>query len=307
MNFKLLLCLALVLSDGLIGCSAVPDPSTDVTNVLRSLLTDKNLVLSSRPKFIIQTTKYNDSALIKNFAHIDILAPKMIQQFGFKARLSRPGHPTTIMQVAANEDHTTVLVETSEGQPYCLMADHLLFICDPDHLGGLAYYEGGTVLWGLFQAMDRTNASFQMTFMPTNVPPATILDLSFVIKSAWAKKANASYEAGSKIIRIQTSTTSQEIELSNDPHDSFGIEEVKINGGNAAFDFSDFQIETTPMKGLFRVSKNDLQQLNLPLRALNTAELNHFQLLIPDGFPVTTVEKEAANKLQALIKDHLSQ
>ena len=30
------------------------------------------------------------------------------------------------MRVAANENHTTVLIETSEGQPYCLMADHLL-------------------------------------------------------------------------------------------------------------------------------------------------------------------------------------
>src|SRR5690348_10484331 len=135
MNPKLLLSLALILSGGLTTSSAVPDPSTDVTNILRSLLIDKTLVLSSRPKFIIQTSKDEDSALIKDFAHVDILAPKMIQQFGFKALLSRPGHPITIMQVAANKGHTTVLVETSGGQPYCLMADHLLVICDPDHPG----------------------------------------------------------------------------------------------------------------------------------------------------------------------------
>jgi hypothetical protein len=306
MRLKSRICLALVLSGGLIGCSAVPDTSTGVTNILRSLLTDKTLVLSSRPTFIIQTSKYNDSAITQDFADIDILAPRMIQQFGFKAQLSRPGHPITIMQVAANEDRATVLVETSGGQPYCLMADHLLVICDPDRPGGLAYYDGGTVLWGLFQGIDRTNASFQMTFMATNVPPATILDLSFLIKSTWSKKTNASYEVGSRTIRIRTMTSLQEIELSNDPHDSFGIEAMKLHNGSVGFDFSDFQIGATPIKGLFQFSKSDLRGLNVPLRALNTGEFNHLALFIPDGFP-DMKEAKASEKLQSMIKTRMSE
>jgi hypothetical protein len=114
------------------------------------------------------------------------------------------------------------------------------------------YYDGGTVLWGLFQSMDRTNTSFQMTFIATNVPPAAILDLSFLIKDAFAEMTNASYEASSRTIRIQTMWSSREIELfADNPHDPFGVKEVKLNGDRAAFDFSNFQTETTPIKDLF--------------------------------------------------------
>src|SRR5215831_12856440 len=98
MNAKLLLYFALVLSSGLITCPAAPDTSVEATNILGNLLTDKTLLLSSRPKFIIQTSHYNNSSNIQNFAHVDIVAPKMIQQFGFKARLSRSGYPVTVMQ-----------------------------------------------------------------------------------------------------------------------------------------------------------------------------------------------------------------
>lgn len=301
MKPKWFFCLALILSGGLIVCSAAPEASANVTNILKGLLTDKTLVLSSRPEFIIQT---GNSAAIRDFAHVNILEPRMIQQFGFRARLSRPGYPATIMQVAANEDHTTVLVETPEGLPYCLMADHLLVVCDPDYPGGLAYYDGGTVLWGLFQGIDRTNASFQMTFMATNVPPATILDLSFLIKSMWSRRTNVSYEARSRTIRIQTMTSSQKIELANDPHDSFGIEAMKLKNGNVTFDFSDFQIGTTPIRGLVQFSKSDLRVLNVPLRALNMGEFNHLELFIPDGFP-NARDAKASERLQSMINAYM--
>jgi hypothetical protein len=305
-NSKLLLCLAFILSGGLFDCLGVPDIYTDATNILRGLLTDKTLVLSSRPKFVIQTSQNQGPSGLPTFAHVDIRAPRMIQQFGFKAQLSRPGHPITIMQVAANEDHATVLVETSGGQPYCLMVDHLLVICDPERPGGLAYYDGGTVLWGLCQGIDRTNASFQMAFMATNVPPVTILDLSFLIKSTWSKKTNASYEVGSRTIRIRTMTSLQEIKLSNDPHDSFGIEAMKLHNGTVGFDFSDFQIGTTPINGLFQFSKSDLRGLNVSLRALYTGEFNHLALFIPDGFPDMR-EAKASEKLQSMIKTRMSE
>jgi hypothetical protein len=304
MKPKLILCLALVLSGGLISCHADMDAPTDVTNILRNILTTKTLTLSSRPKFIIQTIQNQGSSEWPTFAPVDILVPR-IQQFVFKAQLSLSGHPTTVMQVAANENHTTVLIETSEAQPYCLMADHLLVVFDPDNPGGLAYYDGGTVLWGLFQGMDRTNTSFQMTFMATNVPPAAILDLSFLINGAFAKMTNASYEASSRTIRIQTTRGSEEIQLSNDdPFNPFGLEKLKLNSNGTAFDFSDFQIETTRIKGLFQFSKQDLQELNLPLRALNTSELGHLALLIPEGFTDAVATKAAAKKLQSLIASH---
>ncbi|HUZ06576.1 MAG TPA: hypothetical protein VMV89_03730 [Candidatus Paceibacterota bacterium] len=305
MKPKLHLCLALVLSGGLINCPADTDTSADATNILRNLFTNKTLVLSSRQKFIIQTSQNQGPSGWPTFANVDIVAPKMIRQFGFKAELSRPDHPTTVMRVAANENHTTVLIETSEGQPYCLMADHFLVICDSDNPGGLAYCDGGTVLWGLFQSMDRTNTSFQMMFVATNVPPAAILDLSFVIKGAFAEMTNASYQAGSRTIRIQTKWSSREIELSDaNSHDLLGVKEVKIHGDTAAFDFSDFRIDTTPIKGLFQFSKHDLQKLNLPLRALNSSEFGHLEISIPEGFPDTEATKAAAEKLQSLIASH---
>ena len=56
MKPKLILCLAFVLIGGLIACRADSNTPTDVTNILRNLLTNKTLVLSTRSKFIIETS-----------------------------------------------------------------------------------------------------------------------------------------------------------------------------------------------------------------------------------------------------------
>ena len=307
MNSKLLLSLALALGGGLITFAATPDTSVEATNILGNLLTTKTLLLSSRPKFIIQTSHYNNASNIQNFAHVDIVAPKMIQQFGFKARLSRTGHPMTVMQVAANKDHTTVLIETSEGLPYCVMTDHLLVICDPDRPGGLAYYDEGTVLWGFFQSMDRTNASFQMTFMPTNVPPAAILDLSTSIKIVWAKKTSVSYLASDETVKILTRKSSLEVRLSKaNSRDEFGVKELTLREPNMSFDFSDFQIGAPAEKDLLQLSKRDLEEFNLPLRKLDTGEFSHLGLLVPEGIFDTTVARQTAEKLQSMVSAHLS-
>jgi hypothetical protein len=308
MNSKLLvLCLALVLSSGLITCPAAPDTSVEATNILRNLLTTKTLLLSSRPKFIIQTSHYNSSSEIPDFAHIDIVAPKMIQQFGFKARLSRSGYPMTVMQVAANKDHTTVLIETSEGLPYCVMTDHFLIMCDPDHPGGLVYNDEGTVLWGFLQGVDRTKAFLQMTFLSTNVPPAAILDLDFSIKSMWAKKTNVSYLASDETVKILTRKSSLEVRLSQaNSQDEFGVKELKLQGSSGSFDFTDFQIGAPAEKGLLQLSERDLEDLNLPLRKLDTGEFGHLGLFVPEGIFDTAVARQTAEKLQSLVSAHLS-
>jgi len=272
------------------------------TNILNELLATKTLVLSSRPKFIIQSDQAQARPDSLNFEHVDLLASNLIQEFGFKAQLSRSGHSSTIMQVVAKQDHVLVVVKTSAGQPYCLMADHFLAICDPNKSGGLACYEVGTVLWGLLQSLDRTNLTFQMTFMATNVPPAAVCDIKYVLQRSLARMTNASYASDDGIVKMSAGKTSVQIKPSNgSSNDPFGIAQLELKGENSTFYFSDFKIKPSTFKGVPQFSRLNLQELGLPLRELNASELNRLQLLIPDGFPGTQAEEEATRKLQDLI------
>ena len=148
---------------------------------------------------------------------MDITARKMISQFSFKAQLSRPGHALIVMHVAANKDHATVLLQTADGQPYFLMSDHMCVICDQDNPGELAYYDGGTVQWGLFQSVDnRTNADFEMSFIGTNVPPSIVLDVRFIIQGSVAIMTNLAYSTYDNKLKISSARGSVEVALTKD-------------------------------------------------------------------------------------------
>jgi len=302
MKPKLLLGLALVLS-GIINCRAAADTSAAATNILDNLFATKTLVLASRPKFIIETAQRQSSADSPTFNYISIITPKMIDRFSFKAQLSRPGHPPVVMQVAANPDHATVVIQTPAGQPYFLMADHLCAICGQDNPGQLDFYDAGTVRWGLFQSLDRTNADFQMSFIATNVPPAIVFDLRFIIQSSIAKMTSLAYSTNDNKIKITTSRGSLELQLAKaDANDSFGVVEVKIQTGDVAFEFMDFKVGSEPPSGLFQFTKTDLEKLGVPLHALAEADLNHLNPYTPQGFPATAAERAVTDKLQELIK-----
>ncbi len=307
MKSKLILGLALVLSGASLVLFAPQRAHGDptATNILNNLFETKTLVLASRPKLIIPVAQGQTSSDSPTFNYANIIAPKLIDRFSFKAQLSRPGHPLINMQIAANREHATVLLQTPDGLPYLLMADHLCVICDQDNSGELAYFNGGTVQWGLYQSVDRTNADFQMNFIGTNVPPAVVFDLRFIIQGSVAKMTSLAYLSDDKKIKISSSKGSLEVALAkDDPNNSFGVAEVKIQRGDGVFGFSDFKVGAMPLKGLFQFTTTDLQKLGVPLRALDVSDLNRLNPYIPEGFPNTEKEKAAAIKLQSLIASH---
>jgi len=309
MKPKLILCLALVLNGALFGLFAPQKAHGDptATNILNNLFATKTLVLASRPKLIISSDQRQTSSNSPTLNYVDIIAPKMIDRFSFKAQISRPGHPLIVMHIAADHDHATVLLQTADGQPYFLMADHLCVICDQDNPGELAYYDGGTVQWGLFQSVDRTNADFQMTFIGTNVPSAVIFDLRFIIQGSLAKMTSMIYLSDNNTIKISSSRGSVGVTLvKDDPNNPFGVAEVKIQNGDSVFDFSDFKVGAMALKGQFQFTTSDLQKLGVPLRALDVSDLNRLNPYIPQGFPNSEKEKEAARKLQSLIWEYKS-
>jgi hypothetical protein len=85
--------------------------------------------------------------------------PNAIQQFCFKSRLKKPNLPTIEMLITANKQDAAMVIQSAEGPPYCLFANDLFVICDPDHPGGLALYEGGSFFWGMSKSIDLAQVS----------------------------------------------------------------------------------------------------------------------------------------------------
>jgi hypothetical protein len=146
-----------------------------------------------------------------------------------------------------------------------------------------------------------------MTFIGTNVPSAVVFDLRFIIQGSLAKMTSMAYLSDDNKIKISSSKGSLEVTLAkDDPNDSFGVAEVKIQNGASIFDFSDFKVGAMALRDQFQFTTSDLQRLGVPLRALDVSDLNHLNPYIPQEFPNTEREKEAAKKLQRLIWEYKS-
>ena len=285
-----------------LGCPAfgqAPAGSfAEATNVLTRLIQTKTLRLASLPE--------SPSAS-------PVTPVPGLREFAFVATLARSGHDSVIHRVTATPEHVSIAVLTPDGQPYLLLTDHCLVVCDATHPGSLASSGQGSAFWGLYQGESGTNMQFQMGFAGTTARPAAVLDAGFIARLALqqtvlpaADNVKASYLAPQRKIIVKktskTRTTMTEFTLAPAaPAEGYGLERLRISTTGVVLDFSDFQTGPAVPQGFPRLAPEDLARLNVPVRPLDAAELKTMPLYPPDGFPRTPEERTAAAELKKLI------
>jgi TPR repeat protein len=286
MNLRLLCCCLLAWNAFLPGVDGTARGADDAaaTNVLSNLLETKLLVLS-------------------------LTGSSAAPGYEFEVRLSRTGHPTTVMRIAADTRSTAILIQTTNGLPFCLMERGLFVRCDPAQPGGLAYYQGGTVLWHLTADPDTGDTEFTCAFAGVDQPPDVRLDLRRILQAALARKTVMAYDETNRTLRL-TSTKGSVLEVKLSPPgvaDFFGATEIRLHGTNSALEISKIRAGTAALRPLADIAPRDLTQMGLPLRVLGNTELSQLTWLIPDGFPGGPRQQEVAGNLRAWLAQRTAQ
>lgn len=293
-----------------VNASDTVSPSNAV-QILETLRATKTLTLASGPNFYVKDPHRNPATVRPGsipFVGISIHAPHMIRKFGFHARLTRPDRSTIEMEIASRTNAAVVVVKTADGQPYALLANTQFVMCDPNNPGGLAYFENGSTLWGFYQMPGDSMGSmdFRMNFVPTNVLSAAYLDVDNILRNMLIKTTNAttkaSFNADSQTVNVETENSITKVVLTKgNALSPFGIQKLSLKGHDGTgLEFSNFTIGRIPMKGLFHLTKHDIEKLGLPMRTLTEADFSMIDVLPPRG-TTPPARQKAASKLKELI------
>lgn len=298
--------LALVFT-GMSVFSSTTNATPQAKEIVETLLKNKTLVLLTKTNFMSYAEQAPDKY---NYLGMYVKSSKMIRQFGFKALMSRPGLTETVMKVAADTNHVTVVVQSPNGLPYCILSDHFALQCDPQNPGGLLYSTEGTIQWGYYQAPDldkmalsKQQMEFSLTFLPMNTTPSAFLEANHLVKEYLDAATNTTYTASTRTVQLKTKTAELKLILAkSNPEDPFGIQELEITkqNSNARLGFSEFKFGAKAQHDLLKISIQDLKRMGLPLRELKKGQ--SFSPLIPPGFPSSPKEKAASDKLKELIE-----
>ncbi|HEX5397629.1 MAG TPA: tetratricopeptide repeat protein, partial [Verrucomicrobiae bacterium] len=173
---------------------------------------------------------------------------------------------------------------------------------DPNHSGGLAYYEGVTMHWNLSMQSKDGGVGFSWGVTATNLPPEVNLDLRSILQNIPLDRVKVTFDKEDRTLQIASSKAFLSVIFSqNGDARSFGADRIDFAGGGVALAISDIQVGAPlALQALLGLSKTDLEKMQLPLRKLTANEFTNV-LTIPKDFPAGDKDAAAAKKFQSFL------
>lgn len=210
---------------------------------------------------------------------------------------------TSILSVVVDQPRAAILVSTTNGLPYCFLADGFYAGFDPEQPGRLLVQSGGHALFR-FSYHGDNKIEVGLAFAPEIELPHSDIDLNL---------AGAFQVISSRANMIYTDKTTKAVMLTLDggavfamnmlPPENpnpFGVARIKLENSRSAVEIGDIALGK-PGNVLLKINEEALRLSGVPCRNARKEEMKHLPLLVSPDFPRNEAERKAAERLREAV------
>ena len=227
-------------------------------------------------------------------------------EFQLEVRLSVATRGTkslvTDLRVARRGDRVAIVVAAADGLPYCLLTNGLLVVFDRDEPGRLAVLEGGSPV---FVLEGKEGEVMDFTFSHQKGDRATVrYDPESLLRAMLKRLRNATYDGKTGAVMLRTDRA--RVLLSLPPQRKEGAPALDglavLGASGTSITVTGVSLKTEGWDRVFEVTRESVEKLGIPTRAIAAEEARQLILVVPPTFGSRPAERRAAETLKPLLR-----
>jgi hypothetical protein len=210
-------------------------------------------------------------------------------------------HSTNYL-VERDDERVSILLLTADTLPFCYITNKLLVAVDTRNPGQLLLHEGGNPSFAISSDHREVHSICDISYRSRAEKPNLVLDFSAILDACVGKLKAAEVDKKKNSIELETEHALVSVELPYpDDSQSFPIKAFVMSG--KAKDWlavGSIGVDSRAPANFSGVTKDVIESLGLPIRAMGVDEAGRVELIAPSGFGTTEKEKDAASRLTKL-------